>query len=237
MTNKTGNVSKSSTYLTVLKTRVELDRGHPLHHGIKMQAHHIISADGVKRSGMGTKLVKHGYDINVLKNLVFLPSTLQGACHLGVQPHRGNHSAVSDPGPDVQSPDRGEGGSYDDDAHPVSYHELIKQRVLRLVSLIDRECEGKSDTGTLAQEKMDDLSRDIALMIYGRPSRARLTRIADSFLLGHPTGCAGVDSVERHTDSKKCPMSRNHQERQAPSQSNESIGFGANAGYMPRPGK
>ena len=237
MSNKSGNVSKSSTYLAVLKTRVELDRGHPLHHGIKMQAHHIISADGVKRSGMGTKLVKYGYDINVLKNLIFLPSTLQGACHLGVQPHRGNHSAISEPSPDAQSPGRGEGDSYDDDAHPVSYHELIKQRLLRLTSFIDRECDGKSTVGNILQEKLDDLSRDIALMIYGRPSRARLTRVADSFLLGHATGCAGVDSVERHTDLKKCPVSRNHHERQAPGQTSENIRFSASERYMPRPGK
>ena len=237
MSNKTGNVSKSSTYLAVLKTRVELDRGHPLHHGIKMQAHHIISADGVKQSGMGTKLVKLGYDINVLKNLIFLPSTLQGACHLGVQPHRGNHSAPSELGPKAQMSRGDEGDSYDDDDHPDSYHDLIKMRLLDLRMFLDRECEGKSATGTVVQDKLDQLSKDIALLIYGHPSRARLTNVADSFLLGHSVGCGGADSIPKHAKSTKCPVSRNHQEKQGPSQRSENIRFSANERYIPRPGK
>lgn len=237
MSNKTGNVSKSSTYLAVLKTRVELDRGHPLHHGIKMQAHHIISADGVQKSSLGPKLIKLGYDINALKNLIFLPSTLQGACHLGVQPHRGNHSAISDPSPTAKSTGRDDGDAYDDDDHPVGYHKLIARRLLDLSPSLDRECQGKSNVGNFAQEKLDELSKDIALLIYGHPSRARLTGIADSFVLGHSTGCAGVDSVPKHSTSTKCPVSRNHHAKQGPSQNAENIRFGANERYMPRPGK
>ena len=49
-----------------------------------MQAHHVLSGEGVRQSKIGARLVKWRYDINTEKNLVFIPSTLQGACYLGV---------------------------------------------------------------------------------------------------------------------------------------------------------
>ena len=96
MALKLGNTSKNSAYLRRIKAAIEHDKSHPRHNGVLMQAHHIISAEGMKRSRMDKKIEKFGYDINELPNLSFIPCTLQGACYLGVQPHRGNHTAMVD---------------------------------------------------------------------------------------------------------------------------------------------
>lgn len=233
MTIKLGNDSKDSKYLAAITKRIALDRGHPRHNGIKMQAHHIISAEGVKRSTKGSTLVKFGYDINCLKNLVFLPCTLQGACHLGIQPHRGNHTAPSDPWPGSKASERVDENSYDDDAHPESYHIMVSQKVKDIAGHLDRECKGNARDAGVAQEKLDDLSQTILLTIYGRPNRARLTKIADSFLPGHPIGCSGAHSVGSHNKSKSCPSDRDH----LGSRGTENITFKAAGPYVPRPGK
>ena len=120
MTIKLGNSAKDSKYLKRIKDAIEGDKAHPRHNGVKMQAHHAISAEGMKLSGLGKKIEKFGYDINLLSNLVFIPCTLQGACYLGVQPHRGNHTAV------ISQDD------YDDDLEPKNYHKLISSRIKNL---------------------------------------------------------------------------------------------------------
>ena len=226
MSNIVGNVSKNSTYLAVLTARVELDRAHPLHHGVKMQAHHIISAKGVKISDLGSKLVELGYNINALKNLLFLPSTLQGACHLRVQPHRGDHSTASDR----------DGNAYDDDDHPLSYHDLIAKRLKSLEGILLKICDGKAETASIVQRELDQLSQVIASLIHRQPAKARLTRVADSFVSGHSTGCAGTDSVPTHISSAKCPVSRDHLGKQGPNQRKEDITFKATTEYAVRPG-
>jgi hypothetical protein len=232
MNIKAGNDSKDSKYLAAITKRIAADRGHPRHNGIKMQAHHIISAEGVKRSTKGPTLVKFGYDINCLKNLAFLPCTLQGACHLGVQPHRGNHTARNEPWPGRASESVDE-NSYDDDAHPESYHMMVSQKVKDLVADLDRVCKGGSRDAEIVQDKVDDLSQTILLTIYGRPNRARLTKIADSFALGQPTGCSGANSVGGHDKTKKCPADRDH----SGARGTENITFKTGAPYVPRPGK
>lgn len=233
MSIKPGNDSKDSKYLAAITRRVAPDRGHPRHNGIKMQAHHIVSAEGVKRSAKGPMLVKFGYDINCLKNLAFLPCTLQGACHLGIQPHRGNHTAASDSWPSSGRSERVDELSYDDDAHPESYHITVSQKVKDIAGHLDRECKGKDSDAKIVQEKLDDLSQLILLTIYARPNRARLTKIADSFALGHPIGCSGANSVGGHDKTKKCPAGRDH----AGSRGTEAITFKKTGPYVPRPGK
>eukprot|EP01034_Spumella_vulgaris_P044089 gene44089-54789_t len=68
MTKKIGNSAKDSGYLKRLKDAIAHDKDHPRNNGVRMQAHHIISGDGMKRSKMGKKIEQ-----------------------FGVQPHRGNH--------------------------------------------------------------------------------------------------------------------------------------------------
>jgi len=72
----TGSIDKDSKYRDTILSAVSADAGHPINNDIDMQAHHLISAKGVKDSEMGSQLKSMGYDINVLKNLVLIPCTL-----------------------------------------------------------------------------------------------------------------------------------------------------------------
>jgi hypothetical protein len=108
---------------------------------------------------------------------------------LGVQPHRGNHTATSDG--DAQD------AFDDDDLHPRDYHQMVAYKIRNLEYKIDKRCTGSNgDKGKEAiMSVMNELSQDILLLIYGKPNKARLTKIADSFLLGNHIGCSGADSV------------------------------------------
>jgi transposase-like protein len=171
---------------------------HPKNSKIKMQAHHIISADGMKKSGLSEKIKSFGYDINKLHNLVFLPCTLQGACYLGIQPHRGNHDFAIDE------------NSYDDDSEPRKYHDLVAEHIHNLNMAISLECKGdNSAMPHRVAEELENLSIYILKMIQHKPKNAPLTRIALSFLKGG-VGCGGVDSVSNHSNSRHCPVDRNH---------------------------
>ncbi|PQJ55978.1 hypothetical protein BTO01_22250 [Vibrio jasicida] len=66
---------------------------HPFCHGIQMDTHHLISEKAIAgcESDLQEILIDKGYDINSLDNLVGIPATFRGACHLGVQVHRGDH--------------------------------------------------------------------------------------------------------------------------------------------------
>jgi hypothetical protein len=157
-----------------------------------MQAHHILSRDGVKRSGFSKELEKRGYDINHLKNLVFIPSTLQGACHLEVQPHRGNHTA--------------EFFEEDDETmHPKTYHALIKQMVKTafLKGHLKDECKGS----VKVQKVMNELSEKVLDLIQN--GQAKLTNVAEHFDHDSKTGCAGQDSISGFKVAD-CPKKRDH---------------------------
>ena len=223
-----GNSSKDSKYLKRIKDAIEGDKEHPRHHGVKMQAHHLISGEGMKRSGMGKEIEKFGYDINLLPNLVFIPCTLQGACHLGVQPHRGNHSALIDQ------------DNYDDDKEPDTYHELIGRRVRELELPLDKECPGDKKTKSeVVKRELDLLSKKIADFIQKNPNEAPLTAIAKQFSIKSQVGCGGVDSVTVHKMGAmlRCPVERNHCLKQGPGQKNEDIAYSSNGKYKLTPGR
>ena len=205
-----GNIGKDSKYLNRIKDATAHIADHPRHHGIKMQAHHLISADGVKRSGLGKELAQFGYDINLLPNLVFVPCTLQGACHLGVLPHRGNHTAI------VMEDD--------DDAEPIDYHKMVGKRVRELERLLTDNCP--ADNPHRREEinkQMNKLSSLILGLIQNTPTRAPLTTIAASFSVNNEIGCGGVDSVMLHRSSSCCSVGKNHEKRQGKNQKNENI--------------
>ena len=92
---KKGVISKKGVNYRPALMKVIGDE-HPVKNNIHMQAHHIISEEGVNKSGTGNTLKTRGYDINEINNLVFLPSTPAGACHLGLQLHRGDHTYESE---------------------------------------------------------------------------------------------------------------------------------------------
>lgn len=221
-----GNSAKDSKYLKRIKDAIEGDKEHPRHHGVKMQAHHIISAEGMKRSGLGKKIEKFGYDINLLPNLVFIPCTLQGACHLGVQPHRGNHTALIDQ------------DDYDDDREPMTYHNMVTFRIKGLRLPLAKECPGDKITNS---EKiigeLDNLSREILKDIQNKPSAAPLTDIAKYFLPGIHIGCGSVDSVGMNKGITPCSVGRNHHSKQGPGQKNENITYINEGRYKLRVGR
>src|SRR5690606_11536965 len=117
---------------------VKNNPSHPIHHNIEMQAHRLISSKGVQMAGMGRQLAGLGYDINVLENLVLLPSSLQGACHLKVQLHRGDHK-------------------YTDDDHPFSYHEvvMIEVRGHRKMLASCKGCDDPNETQRRVQKEVN----------------------------------------------------------------------------------
>lgn len=226
MAIKLGNSSKNSKYLRLIKTAIALDLTHPRHHGVKMQAHHIISCEGMKRSGMGKKIEQFGYDINLLPNLAFIPCTLQGACHLGVQPHRGNHTALVDQ------------DDYKDDLEPMSYHEMVGRSIKELGLPLSKECPGDQKTkADQVREKLDNLSKRILNLIQHKPSAAPLTDIAKHFDRRERVGCSGVDIVSQHKAGTPCPTERNHQGKQGISQIFENITYKSDSTYKLRPGR
>ncbi len=85
-----GQIEKKNYRKDWLKN-AEAQRDHPINFGIHMDTHHLISAEAIKISKLGKSLKNKGYVIDSLSNLVGFPSTLPGACHLGVQLHRGDH--------------------------------------------------------------------------------------------------------------------------------------------------
>jgi len=187
-----GNISKSSDFSKHLFKKVKTDASHPINNGVHMQAHHLISAKGVDLSGIGVLLVQKGYDINVIKNLVFIPSTLPGACHLGVQLHRGDHI-------------------HKDDEHPKSYHVEVKEQLVRLKEKISN-CEGSANTTQkLVNSKSKELLSDIS------DFNLSLTSIMKSFDLDSPIGCGNCVNVKEHEkDFSPCSSQRDHYQQKHP---------------------
>ncbi len=68
-------------------------KDHPFCHGIQMDTHHLVSEKALDGCDDDLKemLIDKGYNINYLGNLVGIPATFKGACHLGVQVHRSDH--------------------------------------------------------------------------------------------------------------------------------------------------
>lgn len=199
-----GTVKKTKQkYLRTLKG-LTMQPSHPRHHRVRMQAHHLISEYGVGLTQHGDNLEDLGYDINEPSNLVFIPSTLQGACLLHVQPHRGNHDHEDEE---------------DDDGHrEPSYHQRVKILIDKKMPAIRKACAKKnSDPKKEVQEAMDDISAELAYLIQSEPKMAPLTKLYANYGVGQHKGCGGVDDV---TPDKKvriyerCPVKRNHTQRQ-----------------------
>lgn len=211
MALRLGKCSKDSMYLKRIKAAIEGDKDHPRNNGVQMQAHHVISATGMKLSGLADKIEDYGYDINLLANLAFIPCTLQGACYLGVQPHRGNHDAAIDQ------------DDYEDDMEPKNYHDMV-QRALQALDLpLAKDCPGDdlSKTDKVVDE-LNRLSRKILNLIQSKPKAAPLTKVALHFGK-NASGCGGVDSVTKHQVTTPCPVERHHlYDKSAPEKSQGS---------------
>ncbi|MBL0726143.1 AHH domain-containing protein [Piscinibacter sp. HJYY11] len=230
-----GSVVKGTTYLKDLKLEILKVPSHPRHHGVKMQAHHLVSQEGVRISGLGAKLVSMGYNIDHVKNLAFLPCTLQGACHLGIQPHRGDHTAKSDR-PTLKVFNLSEDDYDDDDDHPESYHVHVAKLLAATVRRLKRECDGDPDMSSKFRKGINGLSKSILETLSDEPSELRLTSIAEYFKRGVKIGCSGADSVGDHKHSTACQVGRNHLKgRRATGQKDEGIKYQSSEHYVPKP--
>jgi hypothetical protein len=227
----TGNSSKNSTYLAMMKLRT-LSPNHPRHMGIRMQAHHVLSSDGVKLSKLGPKLVKFGYDINTEKNLAFIPCTLQGACHLGVQPHIGNHTALGRPEAEASEDD------YDDDAEPAHYHEQISTAVKMEAKKFPKRCKKGTKGNNSATDLLDALAVLLLERIQKQPAELPLTSVAEHFKRRSNIGCGGHDSVTILKDAPvKCAVERGHHGKQKIGQREEHIQYVSDGKYQLEMGK
>lgn len=232
--NGTGAVEKDKQYLARIKRNTSklLQKDHPRHHGIRMQAHHAISVKSLQVAGIGPQLKLLGYRINELPNLVFLPWTLAGACHLGIQPHRGDHTAPARPAHE---------DDFDDDSqHELSYHRIVSIELKRVARDIDEVCSGK-DAGEKKGmlEGLDTLSRLIITRIQKIPHEYPLTSVAHFYRKGHAVGCGGHTAVATLAATKgrqPCPAERNHSTPQVEGQPLVGISYPANASYKLRPG-
>ena len=170
-----------------------------------MQAHHLISKKAMKLA-IGEKKSKDkiskadiealGYDINALNNLVFIPSTLPGACHLKVQLHRGNHVA---------------GFEEEDDFEPKKYHNAVKRLISDVIIKIDKGkyCQKPKQ---FLQKDLDKKSKYILQKIEGFDWK--LTSMCESFHPSSNTGCCNETSTTKgqsaYTSNKTCSKNRNH---------------------------
>jgi hypothetical protein len=221
-----GNSSKDSKYLRRIKTAIALDPTHPRHHGVKMQAHHVISGKGMQLSNLGKKIEQFGYDINLLPNLSFIPCTLQGACYLGVQPHRGNHTTNVDQ------------DDYKDDLEPGDYHDMVAQGIKDLDLPLSKECPGDKKTKSEAvRDKLDNFSKKILGLIQNKPGAAPLTDIAKHFNPSDHIGCGGVDTVKQNKGIVSCPTGRNHHGKQGAGQKAENITYVSDGKFKLKPGR
>jgi hypothetical protein len=204
-------------YLRRLKKNVERKPpagGHPRNSGVKMQAHHLISAKSVRLARLSNRLRDLGYDINTTSNLVFLPCTLQGACHLGVQLHRGDHSHV-----DADAFD-------DDELHKKPYHVRVKKKLVRRFKKQEKKglcSKNRHMIRKRVQKVMNRLSQKILHDIQSYD--LKLTSIATNFDV-EGGGCRGVDTVPLARKAKDpCEVGRNHSSPQGTHQGHQNNNF------------
>lgn len=207
----TGNTSKDSKYRKRLIAAVRNDQSHPFNQGIHMEAHHLVSAEGVEISELGELLEDRNYDINLLGNLAFFPATLPGACHLEVQLHRGNHFGYAT-----------EQAMDDDECHPESYHITVRDALLGIEEDL-RECKKDCETSQKkVQDMVDDKSREILRAIAR--FRVPLSPISHSFRSKHPVGCGNcIDVLEHETKNSYCESDRDHENQAHPKFKNGNL--------------
>ncbi len=71
---------------------------HPVHQGVTMTHHHLLTIEKVSGLSWSNKLERLGYVIHDPGNLVLMPNHPFGACHLEVQSHRSRHTMGVVPG-------------------------------------------------------------------------------------------------------------------------------------------
>lgn len=195
-------IIKSKNYLRTIKNAIAHDSTHPRNNGIAMQAHHLISGKGASflNKDQIEIIEASGYDINDLSNLVFLPCTLPGACHLGVQLHRGNHTA---PLPQEDDHD-------DDGEHPISYHLLVANKLKKVVKKYKKDGFSKEKNCIKKTKLKNDLEKVSKKILFEiELFKLPLTGISISFNPISKVGCGNVKNIPSHSE-EDCTRKRNH---------------------------
>lgn len=234
----------NSDYLGSITSNIRKHRGHPRHHNVSMQAHHLISSFAVNDL-LPTQVRKNieyfSYNINCLENLVFLPCTLQGACHLGVQLHRGNHTAIGKPNE--------EDATEDDDDIYRPYHTQVGKRLSAIAPLMKRHCVGeiqKAELHKLSEQictELNKVSKKVLELIQIAPAVMPLTKLYEFFQPGQVVGCGGVDNIPKGDEGdavhakRRCAVGRDHFQRQRPGQKEENIKYKMVTPYVLEVGK
>jgi len=214
------------------KVLQQVGSDHPINKGVKMQAHHLISRKALLDSSIENRLEDFKYDIDNVDNIALIPCTLQGACHLNVQLHRGNHPGVL----------RADNGNNDDDSeHPKSYHKDIKVRINELKKSIEKGKYCESNKYKKILQMMNELSEDIAIDINNH--ELALTNISENFGSGSKSngkGCCDGESVKdtrKNTYADSCSSKRDHyNNKQAKVQRKEDIKYKKPGSYVIRGG-
>lgn len=193
-----GFLERDYKYRTLWKNRVkkwnETEGRHPYHHGIDMDTHHLISMHAIKdlSSNLKNALKEKGYDINSLGNLVGLPATFKGACHLKTQVHRTGHMFGED--------QYGRNKNFD-------YHKEVRTLVKKAGADI-RRCYGTKEIEptkrAIHTEVMDEISQTIldGIVEFTIP----LTSIFENFNPKESPykGCRGASTVSQAKIATKC---------------------------------
>lgn len=183
-----------------MKKAIADEKKHPKKFGMRMQVHHLISKHSITLISTNIKnaLDDKGYDIDDLGNLVSLPNDFQGACHLAVQIHRGDHKKAKK----------------NLDGHDETYHVSVKD-------LLDKKfrkgLNDYCDTRSL-QKEMNRQSTKILRKINSFKWSLTNKNISDSFLKDALTGCchlperANMEQFRANNkEGKLCPTkSRNN---------------------------
>lgn len=229
-----------SGYRQRIKANIASMPGHPRKQGVQMQAHHLISQDAVQKhlpERARLNIEYFNYNINCLENLAYLPCTPQGACHLGVQLHCGNHTAIGKA--DAQD-------AAENDRHiERSYHDVVAEFLLEIAPLVKGHCAGEMSREALRAtsvkicSELNTVSLTVLRLIQKKPQEAPLTKLYPFFQPGNPVGCGGVDSVNGHKDHSQhtCPVGRNHLKRQGDGQRSESIKYSSTERYVLKVGQ
>ncbi|REL28130.1 hypothetical protein DXX93_17210 [Thalassotalea euphylliae] len=182
-----GTIDKDKKYRKRLEKQAKKIKNHPYNNGIYMAAHHLVSKDAVQNTEMGALLIQKGYNINLLGNLVFLPSTLMGACQLKVQLHRGDHTYAL--------------------PNQEAYHDQVASS-LEKIEMKLRKCSSRTQKDSSEiQQKIDKESIKILKRIA--EFRVPLTSIFRNFKPSSKVGCSN------HTEVTDCEgsIARCHHER------------------------
>ncbi|MGF1727302.1 AHH domain-containing protein [Photobacterium nomapromontoriensis] len=164
---------------------------HPFNHGIHMDTHHIISAEAVNQSDLGDDLIRKGYNINLLENLVGLPATLPAACQLQCQLHRGDHTY----------------------ARPKErpYHEHVAKLLLKKEDNI-LNCYGRTkvrEKNTEIHKLLDPMS--VAILEKINKFKLPITKIYKNFHPDSVIGCGNhFDVNDSELSGYKCKSKRKH---------------------------